>query len=317
MSYNLTPITAKIKKTTKGGITQPLLNVGAPVKMKNQMSSPAKSLGGVFGDVSYSKEQWAESESRKNLKNAVKGKRGLFGNVLNAFSPSLGAVYQGSKIAKASKKYKKAAKDLDDWKVKIGFTPPASDTVPATKSKAKKTKSHTSAEDTFGIGNKKAGNKKAKTGFAGDTPYSVQGGKGTIHGPKSSYDAAYKKRDRKVYGEMSKAEYIKEAKRQTKSFESTGKFDAPKAKKATSVSVIKPKVTIESKKPTADVNITVRPKAKAIVAPKTKTEVRKTAKINKKLSQAAEARAGGNEKKALRKEKAGMRKAARLAKKNK
>ena len=114
-----TPITAKIKRTAKGGITQPLLNVGAPVKMK----APAP---------------------------------------------------------------------------------------------AKKTKSHPSAEDTFGIGNK-----KAKTGFAGDTPYSVQDGKGTIHGPKSSYDTAYKKRDRKVYGEMSKAEYIKEAKRQTKSFEST------------------------------------------------------------------------------------------------
>lgn len=191
-----TPITAKIQKTTKGGITQPLLNVGAPVKMK--ASAPAK---------------------------------------------------------------------------------------------------------------------QTKTGFAGGTPYSVKDGKGTIHGPKSSYDDAYKKRDRKVYGEMSKAEYIKEAKKQTKSFESTGKFNAPKAKKAASVSVIKPKVTIESKKPTADVTIIVKPKAK--VAPKTKVEVRKTAKVNKKLSQAAEARAEGNEKKALRKEKAAARKAARLAKKKK
>ena len=214
MSYNLTPITAKIQKTTKGGITQPLLNVGAPVKMK-------------------------------------------------------------------------------------ATTP------------AKQTKSHPKAEDTFGIGTKF----ENKTGFAGDAPYTVSNGKGTIHGPKSSYDDAYKKRDRKVYGEMSKAEYIKEAKKQTKSFENTGKFNAPKAKKAASVSVIKPKVTIESKKPTADVTITVKPKAK--VAPKTKVEVRKTAKVNKKLSQAAEARAGGNEKKALRKEKAAMRKAARLAKKKK
>jgi len=40
MSFKNTPITAKIKRTTKGGITQPLLNVGAPIKMK--MSSPAK-----------------------------------------------------------------------------------------------------------------------------------------------------------------------------------------------------------------------------------------------------------------------------------
>ena len=42
MSYNLTPITAKIKRTTKGGITQPLLNVGGPVKMKASVPAPAK-----------------------------------------------------------------------------------------------------------------------------------------------------------------------------------------------------------------------------------------------------------------------------------
>jgi hypothetical protein len=46
-----------------------------------------------------------------------------------------------------------------------------------------------------------------------------------------------------------------------------------------------------------------------------KNDARKTRKIKKKLSQAAEARAGGNEKKALRKEKAAMRKASRLSKK--
>ena len=49
-------------------------------------------------------------------------------------------------------------------------------------------------------------------------------------------------------------------------------------------------------------------------APKTKVEVSETAKINKKFLQAAEARVAGNEKKALRKERAAQRKAARLAK---
>jgi hypothetical protein len=40
-----TPITAKLQKTTKGGmVQQPLLNMGAPVKMK--MNSPAKQGGG-------------------------------------------------------------------------------------------------------------------------------------------------------------------------------------------------------------------------------------------------------------------------------
>jgi hypothetical protein len=39
-----TPVTAKVQKTTKGGmVQQPLLNMGAPVKMK--MTSPAKQSG--------------------------------------------------------------------------------------------------------------------------------------------------------------------------------------------------------------------------------------------------------------------------------
>ena len=51
-------------------------------------------------------------------------------------------------------------------------------------------------------------------------------------------------------------------------------------------------------------------------APKvSKNDARKTRKIKKKLSQAAEARAGGNENKALRKERAAKRKASRLGKK--
>ncbi len=56
--------------------------------------------------------------------------------------------------------------------------------------------------------------------------------------------------------------------------------------------------------------------ARRASAPKaSKNDARKTRKIKKKLSQAAEARAGGNEKKALRKERAAKRKASRLGKK--
>ena len=266
MSYNLTPITAKIKRTTKGGITQPLLNVGGPVKMKASVPAPAKNT---------SNRQKA-NESRQKSRAA--------------------SDLQKAEAIKANKL--KKANELSSKEF-------------ITNKRGRKVKN----PDYKTAGTTTASATTKKSGFAGDTPYTVSNGKGTIHGPKSSYDDAYKKRDRKVYGEMSKAQYIKEAKKQTKSFESTGKFNAPKAKKAKPVSTIKPKVTIESKKPTADVTITVKPKAK--VAPKTKAEVRKTTKVNKKLSQAAEARAGGNEKKALRKEKAAMRKAARLAKKKK
>lgn len=46
------PITAKIKRTTKGGmVTQPILNMGAPVKMK--MSAPAKQTKGEYTNISF------------------------------------------------------------------------------------------------------------------------------------------------------------------------------------------------------------------------------------------------------------------------
>ena len=59
------------------------------------------------------------------------------------------------------------------------------------------------------------------------TPYSTDqkdfpnksGKRGKINGPKVSYDMAYEKAKKtKRYANVSKADYIKEAKRQTKSF---------------------------------------------------------------------------------------------------
>ena len=47
----------------------------------------------------------------------------------------------------------------------------------------------------------------------------------SIQGPKVSYDMAYKNRDMKTYGNLTKEDYIKEAKRQTKSVKATGKWD--------------------------------------------------------------------------------------------
>tara|TARA_R110000824_G_scaffold37025_2_gene114243 strand:+ start:1093 stop:1743 length:651 start_codon:yes stop_codon:yes gene_type:complete len=57
-------------------------------------------------------------------------------------------------------------------------------------------------------------------------PYVKVPNKYSIQGPKVSYDMAYKNRDKKTYPEsMSKEDYIKEAKRQTKSVKATGKWD--------------------------------------------------------------------------------------------
>ena len=276
MSYNLTPITAKIKRTTKGGITQPLLNVGGPVKMKASVPAPAKNT---------SNRQKA-NESRKKSRAA--------------------SDLQKAEAIKANKL--KKANELSSKEF-------------ITNKRGRKVKN----PDYKTAGTTTASATTKKSGFAGDTPYTVSNGKGTIHGPKSSYDDAYKKRNKKVYGEMSKSQFIKESKRQTKVFKETGKWDAPKAKRTKAVTVSA--ITPTSVKPTKTVSIEakinpaeLKPKVTKVNTKKadpSKREVRKTRKINKKLAQAAEARAKGNEKKALRKEKAAMRKAARLAKKNK
>ena len=45
------PITAKIKRTTKGGITQPLLNMGAPVKMMAPPPAPTKQVSTLVKQI--------------------------------------------------------------------------------------------------------------------------------------------------------------------------------------------------------------------------------------------------------------------------
>ena len=93
------------------------------------------------------------------------------------------------------------------------------------------------------------------------TPYSSKDNKGTIHGPKVSYDMAYNKAKKtKQYANMSKDEYVTEAKRQTANFKETGKWDASGAskprKKVETVSAIKPpSVKPSAAKPTATVEI--------------------------------------------------------------
>lgn len=252
MSYNLTPITAKIKKTTKGGITQPLLNVGAPVKMKAAASTPAKNT---------SNRQKA-NESRKKAREAS--------NLQKA---------EAIKANKLKKEQELASKEF--------ITNARGRKIKNPKYKPSNTNTSTT-------------NKTDKTG------------KGTYAYAKknnANLDSIISKRNKATKGS---GEYNRYQNQINKAY---GKGPTDRSTTLKSASVIKPKVTIESKKPTADVTITVKPKAK--VAPKTKVEVRKTAKVNKKLSQAAEARAEGNIKKAERKEKAAARKAARLAKKKK
>lgn len=155
-----------------------------------------------------------------------------------------------------------------------------------------------------------------KTKMAGRTPYTVENGKGKIHGPKDSYAKAYEKRDMKVYGNMNQAEFTKEAKRQTKSFETTGKFDA-KRKKVTKVTSLKPE-GIDNKKMSIENIAAPGIKAEKLVAkaPKTAKQTRKSNSIDKKLAKAKIARASGNINKAERKERRAENKQERIAKRS-
>ena len=206
-----TPITAKIQKGTKGGITNPLLNVGVPMKKNPSMA-----------------KQTIGPEDQKS----------------NA--------------------------DSD-----ISMTP-------YSKEKALYTKS---------------------------------GSRGKINGPKVSYDMAYDKAKKtKRYANMSKADYIKEAKRQTKSFKESGDWNAtPKKPKATAVSTIKSE-GVKSSKPKVEKTAEIK-MANKVAEPKTKRENRKQKAIDVKLTKAKAARASGNNRKADRKERAAQRKKDRLARK--
>jgi hypothetical protein len=170
------------------------------------------------------------------------------------------------------------------------------------------------------VSNSSTTNKPApKTKMAGRTPYTVENSKGKIHGPKDSYAKAYEKRDMKVYGDMNQAEFTKEAKRQTKSFEKTGKFDAPKKarKKVSKVTSLKPE-GVDDKKMSIENIAAPAIKAEKLVAkaPKTAKQTRKSNSIDKKLAKAKTARASGNINKAERKERRATNKQERIAKRS-
>jgi len=57
---------------------------------------------------------------------------------------------------------------------------------------------------------------------------------------KVSFDEAFASRDMNTYGDMSKSEYIKEAKRQKQSFDKTGKWDVGGKSKTTAIDIANP-----------------------------------------------------------------------------
>ena len=199
MSYKPTPITARILKTTKGGVTQPILNMGGPVQMKGP--APLKQVSTI-----------------------------LYQGAKQAFLPAV------KRSLPAVKKYatqivKKASKP----KVPVVKKPIKTITIEAGAPKViPKGKKYTLAQK-LAMGAMAT----AAVVSGGDTDKKVTPTPDTTPKPtkkSKSYDQAYKDRDKKVYGGMDKASYIKEAKRQNASYKKTGKwdvkssYDKPKAK---------------------------------------------------------------------------------------
>jgi hypothetical protein len=286
-----TPITSRIQKRSIGGVVQPALEgMGSVAKMlKNSAGgrpgkgSPAK----VDPKNNYNSQ--GRSERNQNVRNAIK----------SFFTPD------GRRDPRLSSSKSQASKFL---------TMGANDQNPGLKN-------YTGEGPTLeNMKNTSTSTSAPKTNFAGRTPYTVENGKGKIHGPKDSYAKAYENRDMKVYGNMNQAEFTKEAKRQTKSFKTTGKFDAPKKarKKVTKVTSLKPE-GVDNKKMSIENIAAPGIKAEKLVAkaPKTAKQTRKSNSIDKKLAKAKTARASGNIKKAERKERRAENKQKRIAKRNK
>lgn len=306
------PITAKIKKTTKGGmVTQPLLDMGAPVKMK--VSSPAKQTKAQDFSSQYDAQQKAKADQRTKAVKAKKEKDAASynerldqyrKNVLTLDTDTKTAASQKNprmmdalmrKATAKSKNISKFEKNLFDYDTKKN--PSLTEGYTAKEyalAKAKGTyKPKAKKKETVSTDKKNDTTKKTTTKSSG-----------------KKYNTSMKN-----FGLNTQArrdEYARRGWKQDKTTEVKSKSSTADKKSST-----------DSKKVTVSNNAAVADKAKAVDTKstytktnrKTKAGDKKTDKANKKLSQAQAARAAGNEKKALRKERAAKRKTAKAQKK--
>ena len=314
MSFKNTPITAKIKRTTQGGVVQqPLLNMGGPVKMK--MSSPAKQT------KSYTQEPVNDFATKINARNKARTAE------VEAGKARVAAKSKSDYDTNLSN-YKKNVLSLEgDMKVKGGGARQQDQQMRAA---GRKSKSITSFENNLYNYDKKNSPDGAVSNYSNAKDYAMSKAMGntkpgkkpgngkkeevkvdttktqTTKTKKVSYDTAYKNRDQKTYGKMDKATYIKEAKRQNaskkagKGWDVKGKGkDTPPRKKVTA-STVNPvgikKVEISTK---LDPNTTKTQVTKVNTKTEPKKEVKKT-RSQKLRSRGEKALADGNKKKALR-----------------
>lgn len=315
MSYKQVPITAKILKTTKGGVTQPLLNMGAPVKMK--APSPAQQTGS-FGE-GYQKRMAEKKEAAKQKR--AEADKNTYNKKLDQYKKDV-AIADKSSDGKGKKNYiargraESFSKELFDFDKK-NYPNRTKDFKTATDyAKSKINKSKKEESKTLTPENLKA-RSEGEAGWAADDK--ARKNKTGIYKPagKKSYDQAYKDRDKKAYGKMDKAAYIKEAKRQNASKKAGKGYDvknktvntsnnASTSNDVATTKVTKKQTDIQSAKNNVAVNTKEKVNTKVTVKP-TSRQVRKNASADRKDSRAKrvsvkaeEARASGNTTKADR-----------------
>ena len=294
------PITAKLKRTTKGGMVQdPLLNVGSVLKM----SSPAKQGGRNRG---LSKEERDKRNYSKNKKQYLEDTKYMKDNPASPYVQNYldkggrGDIF--SSYDRAYKRTKEFEKNLYDYDKKNKPGEVTGFKTAADYAKFKTTKTDTTKTDTTKTDTTKTNKARSEgeAGWAADD--AARKNKTNQYAPKTtkrtSYDTAYKNRDMKTYGKMSKADYIKEAKRQNASKKAGKGWDVKNKTKAVQTRPIAK--TVGAK--TVQINT---PNTK-LVETKPKVEEISKAKANK-LSRAARVRAkgeaalaSGDKKKALR-----------------
>ena len=298
MSYNLTPITAKIKRTTKGGITQPLLNVGGPVKMKAPTPAKQTSAGEDFSKA-YEANQLAKTtaaneakakkaaESKANYSKKLKTYRK---DVLNSDNPaktpesSYGTSAQAvrARVMQGVSNKKAETKRIADFEKNLFDYD--------SKKNPKLTEGYTAKS--YALSKAKGTTKTIKT-----TDDSSGGGSSTGDSSKQ-YKTNIK--NFKIGSQARRDEYTKRGWKQ----DDTTKVARKKTEPVSTITA-RP-VSISNKSPEVVVKVTKKTT--------TKKDARKNKSIDKKQNKANIARAKGNENKALRKERAIEKKKARLSK---
>ena len=263
------PITAKIKRTTKGGITQPLLNMGAPVKMMAKPPSKDSEVKFENPTTGTANRKTPPPAPTKQVKTLVKK---IGQQLIKKGSQRMLPAVSNTGVATTKKVIKKSA-------------PRTIEVVGKTVANPKNT----------GGGFMNIAKKVMKLGALGVAGYALSklggdGGAGlgslvdstnaqnndtkpTVKPKKKkSYDQAFEDRGKR-YKNMDKASYIKEAKRQNAVYKKTGKWDVkdsydsrPKVEKVTTIKakpIVQKKVEITSKLDPKDIKakVTTKPTA--------------------------------------------------------